>query len=368
MKHPSKARSLFSFVMLSVLLTACVSTPPANLPDPTNVNFTPSPVDFATITPTRVVQAGIWDELLNAKPFPHEFPLPDPTQSTLDGTYAKIDQSPPQFWTCYRCADYRPMGGIWRLQFDKGVMRIFYQITNWKSIASFTVEGNTIKIFNDPFCPHEVGEYEWAVQGGNLSLTAINDGCAFDLRKANLINQSWVSCATDGEQFEGCVDPPEAPMGETSSELPVIVTVHGGDSHYFDQPPDIFAVANKENVASPEGIQIHYHDESIAYGTHRVLWWKGDWIEATTDSPFSSIGVQFWGSGYLGWARVLFDDVEVWRGLTTSLGKKHAYYGGYIEITGFDAGTHTIRVENLGFDYRPIKIAAFGFSKQAVEK
>jgi len=368
MKHPINAKSLFFFVTLSLLLTACVSTPPTNLPEPTNVNFTPSPVDFAAITPTRVIQAGIWDELLSATPFPHEFPLPVSLQSPLDGTYAKIDQSPPQFWTCYRCADYRPMGGIWRLQFEEGVMRIFYQITNWKSIASFTVEGNRLKIFNDPFCPQDVGEYEWELEDGRLVLKVVEDGCAFDLRKANLINQSWISCATDGGRFEGCTDPPDAPIGETPSDLPVTVTVHGGDSHYFDQPPDIFAVANKENVASPEGIQIRYHDESIAYGTHRVLWWKGGWIEATTDSRFSSIGVQFWGSGYLGWARVLFDGAEVWRGLTTSLGKKHAYYGGFIEISGFDTGTHTIRVENLGFDYHPIKVAAFGFSNQPVKK
>lgn len=247
-------------------------------------------------------------------------------------------------------------------------MRVFYQITNWKSIASFTVEGNRLKIFNDPFCPHDVGEYEWEMENGNLVLKVIEDGCAFDLRKANLVNQNWVSCTTDGQQPEGCKDPPDAPNGETPSELPVTVTVHGGDSHYFSQPPNIFAVANKENVPSPEGIQIRYHDESIAYGTHRVLWWKGDWIEATTELPFTSIGVQLWGSGYLGWARVLFDGTEVWRGLTTALGKKHAYYGGYIEITGFEPGTHTIRVENLGFDYRPIKVAAFGFSNMPVQK
>jgi len=246
-------------------------------------------------------------------------------------------------------------------------MRIFYQITNWKSIASFTVEGNRLKIFNDPFCPHDVGEYEWSVQDGQLSLKAINDGCAFDLRQENFSKQPWLACPANGEQAEGCAEPAVL-LGETPSELPVSVTIHAGDSHYFDTPPDLYAAANDQNVPSPEGILIRYHEESIPYGTHRVLWWNGDWIEASTELAYSSIGVQLWGSGYLGWARVLFDDVEVWRGLTTALGKKHAYYGGYIEITGFEPGTHTIRVESLGFDYRPIKIAAFGFSNRPVEK
>jgi len=365
MRHRIKTKLFIYFTAAFFLLTACVGASPTNQPEPTSVNGAPSFSPLAT--PTRVMQAGIWDELLNATPFPHEFPLPASVSSPLDGTYAKIDQSPPQFWTCYRCADYRPMGGIWRLQFDKGVMRVFYQITNWKSIASFTVEGNRLKIFNDPFCPQEVGEYEWGLANGNLTLNAINDGCAFDLRRENLIKQTWSLCETISSA-EGCAEPPDAPLGETPAELPVTVTVLGGDSHYFDKPPEVYAAANKDNVASPEGIQIESAEESIPYGTHQVLWWNGDWIEASTELPYSSIGVQLWGSGYLGWARVLFDDAEVWRGLITSLGKKHAYYGGYIEITGFEPGTHTIRVESLGFDYRPIKVAAFGFSNQPVEK
>jgi len=362
MKTLKKCQLLFRiFVVLlfAVVLGAC-RTVATTAPPPI---ITSAP----TTIPVTVTATSIWDALLNATPYPHELPLPEAAASPLDGFYAKIDQSPPQWWTCYRCADYRPSGGIWKLQFDKGVMRIYYDVTKWKSIASFTVSGDRLKIFNDPFCPHEVGEYEWIVEGGSLTLNAINDSCAFDLRGKNLSHQSWLACNAEGQDLPGCVETPDAPAGETPSQLPVTVTVHGGDSHYFERPPDRFAVANKENVPSPEGIEIQYHDQSIPFGTHRVLWWSGDWIEATTDLPFTSIGVQFWGSGYLGWARVLFDGTEVWRGLTTALGKKHAYFGGYIEISGFDHGRHTIRVESLGFDYHPIKVAAFGFSNHNVE-
>lgn len=354
-------------VLVSLLLTSCAGSAPTGLPEPAGESALPASTAAAAASPTAVLQANVWEELLKATPFPHTFPLPEPVQSALDGTYAKVDQSPPQFWTCYRCADYRPMGGVWRLQFDRGVMRVFYQITNWKSIASYTVEGDRLKIFNDPFCPQEVGEYKWNLENGNLTLNAVSDGCAFDLRKENFTKQSWRACSTNAVEPEGCGESPVL-LGDTPTGLPVTVIVHSGDSHYFDSPPDVFAAANPENVPSPEGIQIRYHEESLPYGTHRVLWWKGDWIEATTKTSYTSIGVQLWGSGYLGWARVLFDGREVWRGLTTSLGKQHAYYGGYIEITGFEPGEHTIRVENLGFDYRPIKVAAFGFSNQPVEK
>ena len=363
MRHLFHAKFIFLLFISISVITACTSISPTTAP--TEVTIASSPV--VTVIPTNVLQVDIWEELLKSTPFPHEFPLPDAVESPIDGTYAKVDPSPPQYWTCYRCADYRPEGGVWRIQFDQGVMRIFYQITNWKSIASFTVEHDRLKIFNDPFCPHEVGEYEWVVENGGLSLKAIRDGCAFDLRKENLMKQPWLACTTDSQNQPGCTEIPNAPLSEVPSQLPFTVKVHGRDSHTFDRPPDLFAAANKEDVPSPNGIQIQYHHVSIPFGTHRVLWWNGNWIEATTDTPYTSIGVQFWGSAYLGWARVLFDDVEVWRGLTTSLGKKHAYFGGYIEITDFEPGTHTIRVENLGFDYRPVKVAAFGFSDQDVQ-
>src|SRR5215510_11423738 len=138
MQHQLTIKSNFLWLISILLLNACTSIAPTSEATPTTA--------MATITamPTNVMQTGIWDELLEATPYPHKFALPDPVESPLDGTYAKVDQSPPQYWTCYRCADYRPEGGPWRIQFDKGVMRIFYQITNWKSIASFTVEDNKL--------------------------------------------------------------------------------------------------------------------------------------------------------------------------------------------------------------------------------
>jgi hypothetical protein len=61
---------------------------------------------------------------------------------------------------------------------------------------------------------------------------------------------------------------------------------------------------------------------------------------------------------------VLFDGVEVWRGLTSSLGFEQLQYGGYIEISGFHPGLHAIRAESLGFDYHPLTVAGFGFSRE----
>lgn len=360
------SRKIFSIVSSVCFIAACGSAPAPTVPSsiPTS---TPPPATQTAIPSAAGVPLRSWENLLLATPYPHLLPLPSALKSPVDGTFAKIDPSPPQWWTCYRCADYRPTGGIWRIQFDKGVMRIYYDVTDWKSIASFTVDGSRLKIFNDPFCPQDIGEYEWSIENSLLSLTAVQDGCAFDLRRENLVKQPWTACSID-QPKEGCNEPPDSPPGELAPQTNVTVNVIGGDSHTFKQRPEVFAAANPEDVAPPEGITVRFDDQSIPYGTHRVLWSGGDWLEATTSAPYTYIGVQFWGSGYLGWARVLFDNKEVWRGLTTSLGKKLAYYGGYIEITDFEPGEHTIRVESLSYDYHPIKVAAFGFSNNPAEK
>ena len=324
-------------------------------------------------SPAAASPTSIWTALQQMVPAPYSFPLPEPVVSPLDGTYAKLDPSWPQWWLCRRCADYRPAGGVWRVQFDQGVMRIYYEVTGWRSFASYTVSGDELRVFNDGYCPEGVGRYGWKLEAGALVLTVIEDPCAFGLRGQNLSNQSWLACRSTSQAAElelagdnppGCDENPVIPAQQASADLPVEIAVHPGNSHHFAKPPDEFALANSENIGPPPGIQISYDPESIAFGTTRVLWWGGDWIEATTAESFSAMGVQFWGAPQSGWARVLFDGVEVWRGLTSSLGFEQLQYGGYIEISGFQPGQHTIRAEGLGFDYHPLTVAAFGFSHQ----
>ena len=305
-------------------------------------------------------------------PAPYFFPLPEPVSGPLDGTYAKLDPSWPQWWLCRRCADYRPAGGVWRVQFDQGVMRIYYDVTGWRSFASFTFSETELRIFNDAYCS-EVGRYSWKLEAGELVLNPIEDSCSFGLRGQNLSNQSWLACQSASEAAEpaspeinppGCAENLVIPIQETLADVAVDIAIHPGDSHHFATSPDEFALANSENIGPPPGIQISYHPESIAFGTTRVLWWGGDWIEATTEVGFSAMGVQFWGAPQSGWARILFDGVEVWRGLTASLGFEQLQYGGYIEISGFQPGLHKIRAESLGFDYHPLTVAGFGFSRE----
>jgi hypothetical protein len=252
-------------------------------------------------------------------------------------------------------------------------MRIFYEVNNWRSIASYSLAGDRLFIFNDPYCPEHTGEYRWSMEDQELRLEVVEDPCAFDLRAENLTRQTWLSCTSadaenasrvDEESAPGCEEHQEALPSPVTVQPPLHVTVHGGDSRFFEKPPGVIVHANAADMAPPEGITVSFADESIPYGLQRVLWWNGDWIEITFVDPYSSVGVQFLGEEMIGWARVLLDGQEVWRGSTSAIWSKSGRHGGFVEVSNFSPGPHTLRVESLGFDYRPVTVAHFGLSTE----
>jgi hypothetical protein len=253
-------------------------------------------------------------------------------------------------------------------------MRIFYEVNKWRSIASYSVSDDRLFIFNDPYCPERTGEYKWSIENDALHLEVVQDPCAFELRAENLTKQNWSLCtgsaaahasSSSGDAAPGCEESHMAAPAAITPEAPLQVRVFGGDSRFFEKPPDVIAHANANDTASPEGISISFAEESIPYGLQRVVWWNGDWIEATWEGSYTSMGVQFLGEEMIGWARVLLDGQEVWRGNTADIWSKSGRHGGFVEISGFDPGKHTLRVESLGFDYRPVTVANFGFSLES---
>jgi hypothetical protein len=319
-------------------------------------------------TPTELpayIPTNVWASLLEVTPVSYTTPHPDLKQSPLDGTYARFDPNWPQWWSCLRCADYRPAGGAWRLQFDRGVMRIYYEVTGWNSLASYTVSGDRLYLFNDPYCRNETGVYRWELEDGNLRLETIQDSCSFQLRERNLSNQAWETCdpPEGGQKPRGCEDPSAESLAVSTPNRGFTVTVHQGDVRLFSKAPDVYVNASGADRSLPNGIQITFSDESILYGNNRVLWTDDDWIEIKTDTSYSSIGVQFRGDYVIGWARLLFDGQEVWRGDTSRIWSDLKIHGGYIEVSDFDEGEHILRVERLEVDSRPVVVAFFGFNE-----
>jgi hypothetical protein len=352
------------------LLIACTATSTTSNPN----------LQLPTLTPTPPPQpTDIWAALQTRDTVAYSTPLPPEEVTPIDGSYALYDAGHPQWWACLRCPDYRPAGGIWKLRFDRGVMRIYYAITGWHSLASYTVEGDHLTLFNDPYCPQEVGEYRWRLEDRwglaerVLVLELVSDPCSIELRGQNLSRATWFSCAPPNlmtgasdhyHREPGCedfdarawlIDAPTPPTNLT-------VMTYSLNSKHFKLKPDVFVDANPSGEL-PEGVILSYSDISIPYGLNRVLWGIGDWVELTVEREVSAIGVQIYGKHTMGWARVLFDGVEVWRGDTLALGEEYSYYGGYVEVSGFKPGVHTLRVESIGLDYRPVTIAHFGLSE-----
>ena len=143
---------------------------------------------------TEETPAEKWSALLQRQPFPYKRELPPPERTPLDGTYTKMDPKHDPQVPCRRCPDYAPEGGIWKIQFDKGVFRIIHLSSGWKSIASFALDGDRLLLFNDPVCHETTGIYAWKAAEGQIVFTAIEDECAIRLRAINLTQQPWLSC------------------------------------------------------------------------------------------------------------------------------------------------------------------------------
>ena len=157
---------------------------------------------FAQSGHSRTIEPGMasrWSELLQRAPYPYHRPLPPESRSPIDGTFVKFDPKPFPHVPCRRCPDYVPEGGIWKLQFDRGIMRIFHAETGWRSISSFAVKEDRLLLFNDPHCLNTVGSYTWRVERRQLVLELIEDTCAIGMRGKNLAKQPWNSCQPNEE-------------------------------------------------------------------------------------------------------------------------------------------------------------------------
>jgi hypothetical protein len=183
----AKAVTLFAVrpVFFGVLATVCCFFPsgvPAQEPGPV------PPAGQSRST------AIIWTELLQKTPYPHTAPLPPEVRTALDGTYAKFDPKKIPPVPCRRCPDYMPEGGIWKMNLDKGIFRIFHEVTGWRSLGSFIVDRNRVQLFNDPYCMEVNGFYRWTSADGHLILQVVEDPCAIGLRAKNLVQLPWRSC------------------------------------------------------------------------------------------------------------------------------------------------------------------------------
>ena len=204
-----RTRSLLVFSILVLLASACASPAPAappttSTPSATTANTptsvpateivpTPSPIEETNASPTET-PADRWITLHQHTPVPWTTPLPPLEATILDATYVKVNPREATPFPCKRCPDYALEGGLWKLSLREGVFRIYYTMNGWRSLGSYTVEGERLVLFNDPYCQWDVGTYAWKLEKGAFSLVEVDDPCSQGLRAANLTDQTWLSC------------------------------------------------------------------------------------------------------------------------------------------------------------------------------
>lgn len=180
----SMKRIILIFALSVLTLAAC---------QPTAIS--PIPVSGDTSTPAAIgISTDAWQALFQHTPVPWTTPLPPQEPTVLDATYVKINPRRATPFPCRRCPDYALEGGLWKLSLDKGTFRILYTMNGWRSLGSYSVIGDRIYFFNDPYCHLETGVYEWKLEDGVLTLTEVDDPCSQGLRASNLIDQPWLSC------------------------------------------------------------------------------------------------------------------------------------------------------------------------------
>jgi hypothetical protein len=132
--------------------------------------------------------------VIEVPPFPYSRPLPPTEPSPIDGLYTKMVPLEGTPVPCMRCAGYRLEGGVWSLYFNLGTYKFFQQDTAFESVGSFTVSGDRIAFFNDPYCEEDlamVGIYTWKMEKDSLTLQVVDDPCSIGLRAKNLVTMPW---------------------------------------------------------------------------------------------------------------------------------------------------------------------------------
>jgi len=97
---------------------------------------------------------------------------------------------------------------------------------------------------------------------------------------------------------------------------------------------------------SSEQVRIYASDGARVYDPVLALTDSSQWAEGVCMVPSTMVGVQFWGDENDGWARILVDGVERWRGNT--YGHAPDLFIRFLEIRDLPVAPHVVRVEPVG--------------------
>jgi hypothetical protein len=130
-------------------------------------------------------------------PYPYTTPTPPDEKTPIDGTYMRIltldDVGGLLPFRCLRCPPYFPNAGVSTIAMSKGNYWINHQLSDFRALGMYTVDGNRITFFNDPWCPQDHGTYRWTVGDEQLSFEPISGTCPYEkARTDDLTTGQWI--------------------------------------------------------------------------------------------------------------------------------------------------------------------------------
>jgi len=130
-------------------------------------------------------------------PYPYTTPVPPHERTAIDGTYMRIltleDTDGLLPFRCLRCPPYFPNAGVSTLAMSRGNYWVNHQLSGFRALGMYTVEGDRVTFFNDPWCPQEHGTYRWSLKDEELLLDPISSTCPYEkARTDDFTTGRWI--------------------------------------------------------------------------------------------------------------------------------------------------------------------------------
>jgi hypothetical protein len=189
-----------------LLLAACTGSSAASSdPSPTA-----TPAAEPSAQPTKIVLSSKhathpWEFTDTRKfdvapedmPYPYTTPTPPDERTPIDGTYLRIltldDVDGLLPFRCLRCPPFFPNAGVSTIAMSKGNYWINHQLSDFRSLGMYTIDGDRITFFNDPWCPQDHGTYRWAIHKDELTFEPVSGTCGYEqARTKDLTTGQWI--------------------------------------------------------------------------------------------------------------------------------------------------------------------------------
>lgn len=293
--------------------------------------------------------------------------------------------------------DLKPVGFVNYGEFDAVVMPYTFIPLGGSSLTS-PIQASTVSSANDGvgdwpnssrYLLLPMGTYSWCIdwEEGDLDDDGEIDYFHYIQNDPTLLDQddsdeldfaeevAISAPPATGTVYEGRCEP--APIQDSCAGQSQHVQIYTDPGWIIgsEYQSDLRAYANTADFPPPEEDITVTSGGGYGFQKAWILYEAGDYLEVNFSGPYTAVGVQPHGESHIGWARVMFDGVEVWRGDTSAYyhdaeGYLHAVY---IEVRCFPPGAHSLRIECLGMEggggakgtggRTDVPISHFGFRK-----